>query len=111
MFSLVHIFFYYHGIIDVSPFMFSVHTVERIVNKRRQNGRNEYLIKWEGYLATDNTWEPENNMHCDQLIAEYEKEKKLEEASFAVFSLQAAHKIEPGVISRRPRVKVGKVGQ
>ena len=50
-------------------------------------------------------------MHSDQLIAEYEKEKKLEEASVAVPSLQAADKIEPGVTTRRPRVKVGKVGK
>lgn len=34
-----------------------VYQVEKIVGKRIKNGHNEYLVKWEGYDNSQNTWE------------------------------------------------------
>ena len=36
-----------------------------------KRSRCEYLIKWVGYNHEHNSWEPENGMNCDELIAAY----------------------------------------
>jgi hypothetical protein len=51
--------------------------VEEIVDKRsRMRGRKEvieYLVKWKGYPASDNTWEPLSNLaNASEAIAEFE---------------------------------------
>lgn len=49
-----------------------VFTVEKIVGKRIQHGVCQYMIKWEGYPESQNTWENEDNVFCADLIKEYE---------------------------------------
>merc|ERR1739838_788365 len=47
--------------------------VEAIINKRFRKGRTEYLVKWKGWdNADDNTWEPADNLDCEDAIKEYE---------------------------------------
>ena len=53
--------------------------VERIINKRRRNRRMEYLVKWQGYPNSSNTWEPDWNLDCKELLAEYEEAQLQEE--------------------------------
>ena len=36
-------------------------------------GNINYLIKWKGYDDKDNTWEPIENIYCEDLIKEFEK--------------------------------------
>lgn len=36
----------------------------------------EYYLKWEGYSAGENTWEPEQNLHCPEIISAFEGVKK-----------------------------------
>ena len=35
-----------------------------------------YLIKWKGYPASNNSWEPAENLNAEELIKEYEKRKQ-----------------------------------
>merc|ERR1712203_652059 len=48
--------------------------VESVVSKREtEKGEVEYLVKWKGWNASDNTWEPIENLESSQeLIDEFE---------------------------------------
>lgn len=52
------------------------YTVEKVVDSRMRGGRREYLLKWKGYPDSENTWEPEANLDCPDLISEYEDKQK-----------------------------------
>src|SRR5712672_637440 len=53
--------------------------VEAIINHRLYGRRRQlqYLIKWKGYPSSDNTWEPVENVHADNLRKEYHKRHPL----------------------------------
>ena len=48
--------------------------IEKILDRRKINGRFEYLIKWEGYSENESTWEPVKNLkNAKPLLEEYDK--------------------------------------
>lgn len=57
------------------------YVVEKIIKKRIRSGFVEYFLKWKGYSSEYNTWEPEGNLNCFELIEKFED--KLEKAAKA----------------------------
>lgn len=44
------------------------YTVEKILQDRQTANGVEFLLKWEGYGDAYNSWEPKENLHCDELL-------------------------------------------
>ena len=55
------------------------HSVEQILNKRTIEGKVEYFSKWKGYSDEYNTWVPQENIDCEELIRAFEENLKLNE--------------------------------
>lgn len=47
--------------------------VEDVVDERTLKGKKEYLIRWKGCKADQDTWEPAHNVNCPDIIAKFEK--------------------------------------
>lgn len=52
-----------------------VYTVERILKDKTVKGKKRYLVKWEGYDASHNSWEPPESFYDKSPIAIYENKK------------------------------------
>ena len=50
-----------------------VYTAEEIVKQRLRNGQPEYFIKWLGFTASHDTWEPAENILDKRLITSFYK--------------------------------------
>lgn len=49
------------------------------IDLREENGQVQYLLKWIGYSDEDNTWEPQKNLNCIDLMAAFERKRKEEQ--------------------------------
>ncbi len=48
--------------------------VERIVDHKKEKGKFQYFVKWNGYDESENTWEHEKNLQgCPEILADYKQ--------------------------------------
>jgi len=60
----------------------SEYVVESILDRKIVKGKTKYFIKWYGYDASYNTWEPLRNLtHCKKMLKNFEE--KLEQSLIA----------------------------
>ena len=49
--------------------------VEKILNKRKAQGKDKFLVRWKGYMAEADTWEDWGNLkNAGKLVKEFERE-------------------------------------
>jgi len=54
--------------------------VEKIMNKRKVQGREKYLVQWKGCTAEIDTWESRENLkNAMELVEEFKREYRREE--------------------------------
>ena len=72
--------------------------VEAILDTRKRGRTIEYLVKWEGYPHSDNTWEPRMNVgHAAELITEFHNDNPLKP--------KPNHSIKGLVLTMTPEIK------
>jgi hypothetical protein len=52
--------------------------VQQVVGIRKNKGITEYKIRWKGYSADADTWEPKENLSCNRLIKEFHRREGTE---------------------------------
>ncbi|XP_077278870.1 uncharacterized protein LOC143906574 [Temnothorax americanus] len=67
--------------------------VEKIIEVRfKKNGAKEFLIRWKGFSTSDDTWEPEKNLNCSELIAKFmQKVEKAKTSEMRELRTNPAH--------------------
>ena len=71
----------------------TVYAVDKIINVRWTKGSREYLVRWEGFAASHDTWEPmENLVGCAAQIREYENRREKEDKDAAELVLAKRQK-------------------
>lgn len=45
--------------------------MEKVIDSKKIKGKLHYLIRWKGYSADSDTWEPENTLSCQELINKF----------------------------------------
>ena len=52
-----------------------IYYIEMVLNSRKKGTTTEYLIKWQGYDSSQNTWEPKKNIPLG-LVEAFEQAQK-----------------------------------
>jgi len=54
--------------------------VKKIINKKKVQGRDKYLVQWKGCMVEEDTWESRENLkNVMELVEEFEKKYRREE--------------------------------
>jgi len=79
--------------------------VEKILNKRKIQGKNKFLVCWKGYTVEADMWEDRGNLkNAEKLVEEFEREYGEEDRS----QVTRAGRRREGVRQRATRKVHGK---
>ena len=54
--------------------------MKKIMNKKKVQGRDKYLVQWKGCMVEEDTWESRENLkNVMELVEEFEKKYRREE--------------------------------
>lgn len=56
---------------DIDKSTEDAYEVEEILDVRYVNGEREYRIRWKEYSPNSDTWEPEANLSCEELLTNF----------------------------------------
>ena len=51
--------------------LFSWQVSKIIDDVELKDGTRQFLVRWKGYSSKDDTWEPEANLNCNDMIQKY----------------------------------------
>lgn len=63
---------------STSPKSSPIYEVEALIKHRGRGRTREFLVRWEGFVSKDDTWEKETNLSCPQLLAKYKKKHRIQ---------------------------------
>jgi hypothetical protein len=68
--------------------------VETIIKRRKRGRRVEYLVKWDGYPHSSNTWEPSENLqeYAADIIENFERQQRENKTKKMLKKLGVTHK-------------------
>ena len=84
--------------------------IDEILDMRDENGITEYYIKWKGYPASANSWEPEENIEPPDLLPALKEkwtQEKLKQRSKGVKERKNANKVKTDEIKAKKKLKDG----
>lgn len=84
------------------------YNIEQVMDMKIENGKKLYLIKWDGFPHSQNTWEPVEHLTkvlymVEQFEDEYAKKKSMQEEDFS-YLIQEDHPKEE-VIFKKKKLK------
>ena len=50
--------------------------MEALLERREEEGGTSYLVRWRGFGAEGDSWEPEGNLRCRDLVQEFEARRE-----------------------------------
>lgn len=51
--------------------------VEKLLSHKYENNERFFLVRWNGYDKSHDSWERESNLNCDEILQKYLKRKRL----------------------------------